>query len=155
MHRQLVDARIAELKARMTQGGAREGLLRTLLWIGMPRGAIDERGFEAIRRIRAAHAASQTLAEFKAMTRDQYLMLLIDEAAAVAAIPALLPEDAETRRTGFGLLRDVLSVRGEITGEVAERLRKAAPWFGVDPARALDKAAGPPTLTKIEGSKAS
>jgi hypothetical protein len=155
LHQQLVDTRIAELKARMTEGGMREGLLRALLWIGTPRGAVDERGFEAIRRIRAAHATSQTLAEFKAMVRAQFFMLLIDEAAAVAAIPALLPEDAEMRRTGFGLLREVLRVRGEITGEVAERLRKAAPWFGVDPARALDKAAGPQTLTKIEGSKAS
>jgi len=150
-----VDTRIAELKARMTTGGMREGLLRALLWIGIPRGAVDERGFEAIRRIRAAHVGSQTLAEFKTMVREQFFMLLIDEAGAVAAIPALLPEDAETRRTGFGLLREVLSVRGEITGEVAERLRKAAPWVGVDPARALDKTPGQPTLTKIEGSKAS
>jgi len=47
----------------------------------------------------------------------------------------------------------VLSVREAPTGEVAERLRQAAPWFGVDPARALDRAG--PTLTKIEGSKAS
>jgi Protein of unknown function (DUF3141) len=156
LHQQLVDARIAELRARMTQGGMREGLLRALLWIGMPRAAVDERGFEAIRRIRAAHAASLPLAEFKAMVRDQFLMLLIDETAAVAAIPALLAEDAEIRRKAFGFLRDVLSVREEITGEVAERLRRAAPWFGVDPARALDdKVVGPPTLTKIEGTKAS
>jgi hypothetical protein len=156
LHQQLVDTRIAELKARMTQGGMREGLLRALLWIGTPRAAVDERGFEAIRRIRAAHAASQPLAEFKAMVRDQFLMLLIDEPAAVAAIPALLPEDADMRRKGFGLLREVLSVREEITGEVAERLRRAAPWFGIDPARALDeKVAGRSNVTKIEGSKAS
>jgi hypothetical protein len=61
----------------------------------------------------------------------------------------------ETRRKAFGFLREVLSVREAITGEVAERLREAAAWFGVDPARALDKPASTPTLTKIEGSKAS
>ena len=89
------------------------------------------------------------------MVRDQFVMLLVDEKAAVASLPALLPEDPEVRRRAFGLMRDVLSAREAITGEVADRLRQAALWFGVDPARALDKAAGAPTLTKIEGSKAS
>jgi hypothetical protein len=158
LHQQLVDTRIAQLKAQMTQGGLREGILRALLWIGMPRGAIDERGFEAIRRIREAHPAGEPLplAEFKAMVRDQFLMLLIDEKAAVASLPGLLaPVDSELRRKAFGVLREVLSVREAITGEVAERLRQAAPWFGVDPGRALDKVVALPTVTKIEGAKAS
>src|SRR5262249_52451308 len=129
--------------------------VRALLWVGMPRAAVDERGFEAIRRIRAAHA-SQSLAEFKAMVRHQFFMLLVDEKAAIASLPALLPEDADVRRKAFGLLREVLSVREAISGEVADRLRQAALWFGVDPARALDdNVVGAPTLTKIEGSKAS
>jgi pimeloyl-ACP methyl ester carboxylesterase len=156
LHQQLVDTRIAQLKAQMTEGGLREGLLRALLYVGMPRAAVDERGFEAIRRIRAAHAASLPLAEFKAMVRDQFLMLLIDQKAAIASLPKLLPEDPEIRRKAFGLLREVLGVREAISGEVADRLRQAAVWFGVDPARAVDeKVVGLPTLTKIEGTKAS
>jgi hypothetical protein len=157
LHRQLVETRIGQLKAQMTQGGLHEGLVRALLWIGMPRAAVDERGFEAIRRIRAAHASidrPMSLADFKAMVREQFFMLLLDEKAAIASLPGLLPPDADVRRKAFGLLREVLSVR-EITGEVADRLRLAASWFGVDPARALDKPASAPTLTKIEGSKAS
>jgi hypothetical protein len=124
----------------------------------MPRSAVDERGFEAIRRIRAAHPAGEPLplAEFKAMVRDQFLMLLIDEKAAVASLPGLLASaDPEIRRKAFGVMRDVLSVREAIAGEVAERLRQAAPWFGVDPARALDKVVALSTVTKIEGAKAS
>jgi len=157
LHRQLVETRVAQLKAQITQGGLREGLVRTLIYVGMPRGAVDERGFEAIRRIRATDHGSGTmsLAAFKAMVRDQFFMLLVDEKAAIASLPALLPEDMEVRRKAFGLLREVLSVREAITGEVADRLRQAAPWFGVDPARALEKTASAPTLTKIEGSKAS
>jgi hypothetical protein len=90
------------------------------------------------------------------MMRDQFLMLLVDEKAALASLPALLPEDPDVRRKAFGLLREVLSVQQPITGEVADRLRQAAPWFGIDPARALDdRVAGTPSLTKIEGSKAS
>jgi hypothetical protein len=156
LHRELVNTRIAQLKAQMTRGGLHEGLVRALLWVGTPRAAVDERGFEAIRRIRAAHAGAMPLAEFKTLVRDQFLMLLVDETAAIAALPALLPDDPEARRKAFGLMREVLSVREAITGEVADRLRQAAPWFGIDPARALDdKAAGTPTLTMIEGSKAS
>jgi hypothetical protein len=157
LHQQLVEARIAQLKAQMTQGGLREGLVRALLYVGTPRGAVDERGFEAIRRIRATEygSGSLSLAGFKAMVRDQFYMLLTDEKAAIASLPGLLPEDPEVRRKAFGLIREVLSARAAVGGEVAARLREVAPWFGVDPARALDKAAGPPTLTKIEGSKAS
>jgi hypothetical protein len=154
LHQQLVNTRIAQLKAQMTQGGLQEGLLRALLYVGMPRAAVDERGFEAIRRIRAAHAGAMSLADFKATVRDQFLMLLIDQKAAIASLPKLLPEDPEVRRKAFGLLREVLSVREAISGEVADRLRQAAPWFGVDPARALDKVALA-TVTKIEGAKAS
>jgi hypothetical protein len=124
----------------------------------MPRGAVDERAFEAIRRIRAAHPAGDPLPlpEFKAMVRDQFLMLLIDQKAAIATLPGLLADvDPELRRKAFGVMRDVLSVGGAIAGEVAERLRQAAPWFGVDPARAADKVVALATVSKIEGSKAS
>ena len=158
LHNGLVQARIAQLKERMAVGGVRESLVRAMLYVGMPRGAVDERAFEAIRRIRAANYGGQTvpLADFKAMVREQFLLLLIDQEAALAAIPALLPKDADTRRKAFGLLREVLGARGEIVGEVADRLRQAAGWFGVDPARALDqKVVGLATVGKIEGTKAS
>jgi hypothetical protein len=168
LHQQLVDARIAELKAKIPAGGLSEGLVRTILYVGMPRGGadgIDERGFKAIRRIRAAglagntlppELATLTLAEFKALVREQFFMLLIDRVAALAAIPALLPKSAGARRTAFGLLRDVLGADGRMSDEAADRLRNAAPWFGVDPERAPDeKIAVVPTLATIQAAKAS
>ena len=77
----------------MTRGGLREALVRALLYVGMARNAVDERGFEAIRRMRTARQdhRQMTLAEFKALIRAQYMMLKIDEEAALAAIPGLLP----------------------------------------------------------------
>jgi len=157
LHQELVKTRIAELKAKIPEGGPHEGLVRTLLYVGMPRGAVDERGFEAIRRIRAQYdGKAMPLADFKAMVRDQFFMLLIDPEAAVAAIPALLPKDADTRRKGFALLREVLSAAGKIDGAVADRLRQAAVWFAVDPAHALEEApALPPNVTSIGAAKAS
>src|SRR5262245_53647096 len=133
LHRQLIEARIAELKARIRVGGLRECLVRSLLYIGMPRAAVDERGFEAIRRMRAIQdgAKRPTLAEFKAMVREQYFMLLIDPEAAVAALPDLLP-DRGVRGKALATIRDVLSARGEIVGEAAERLQRIAGLLGVE-----------------------
>ena len=76
----------------------REGTRSRLLYVGMARGAVDERGV----RGHPPHPRGQkdeprlTLAEFKALVREQYFMLLIDEEAALAAIPAMLPPDAES-----------------------------------------------------------
>jgi Protein of unknown function (DUF3141) len=134
LHRQLVEARIAELKARIRTGGLKECLVRALIYIGIPRGAVDERGFEAIRRLRNAKVGEQrqALSEFKAMVREQFFMLLIDEPAALAAIPDLLPSDRDSRKRAFVLLRKVLSAAGEIKAETAERLQRIAQLFGVD-----------------------
>jgi hypothetical protein len=166
LHRQLVDTRIAELKAKMPQGGLREAFVRTILYVLMPRGGVDERGFDAIRRIRAAspdgktlplpELTTLTLPDFKALVREQFFMLLIDQPAAVAAIPELLPKDTAGQRTAFALLRQIVSASGEMMAESAGRLREAAQWYGVDPARALDeKIVVLPIVGNVEHAKAS
>ncbi|OAP40977.1 hypothetical protein AU381_03570 [Sinorhizobium glycinis] len=133
LHQALVKQRIDALKAEITQGGLREALARALLFVGKARGGADERGFEAIRRLRRAHptASQLPLAEFKALLRKQFFILLLDEEAALAAIPQLLPEDLEERRSGFGALREVLEASGALTGVAAERLERVARLFGV------------------------
>ena len=131
MHQDLLQKRIAELKARIPEGGLREALIRGLLYAGMARGAVDERGFEAVRRIRKNHG-DMPLAQFKALVREQFNMLLIDTEAALAAIPAMLPSDVETRRKSFELIKTALGARGEITTEDSKRLDEVARLFGVD-----------------------
>jgi hypothetical protein len=158
LHRQLLQSRIAELKLRIATGGLRECAIRGMLYVGMARGGPDERTFEALRRIRLEQEgmARLTLWEFKAMVREQYFMLLIDAEAALAAIPDLLPRDAGARRKAFVAIQKVLSARGEITGEAAERLRRVARLFDVD-ARpvALPTVKAPPTARTAEKPKAS
>jgi Protein of unknown function (DUF3141) len=166
LHRQLVDARVAELKAKMRQGGLREAFVRTILHVLMPRGGVDERGFDTIRRIRAAgpdgrtlplpELTTLTLADFKSLVREQFLMLLIDQPAAIAAIPGLMPKDAAARRAAFALLRQIAGASGDLTAESAGRLREAAVWFGLDPVRVLDeKIPTLPALVEVEHAKAS
>jgi hypothetical protein len=132
----LVESRIADLKSRMRTGGLREAMVRALLYVGIPRGGIDERAFEEIRRLRAVAGAGPhlSLREFKAMVREQFFMLLVDEKAALAAITTLLPKDQESRKASFGLLRSVLSASGDITGESANRLQQIKRLMGIDTA---------------------
>jgi pimeloyl-ACP methyl ester carboxylesterase len=135
LHEALVERRIEELRGETARGGLAEGLVRALLWVGMTRSAVDERGFAAITRLRDAHPASQqmTLADFKALVREQYLMLVIDEETALRAIPGLMPEAVEERREAFAALRSVVEASGA-PGEVpAERLRRVAALFGLGP----------------------
>ena len=72
--------RIAELKSHIDSGGLREAVIRALLFAGMGRAAVDERGFETVRRIRQAFS-DVPLAVFKATVREQFSMLLIDTEA--------------------------------------------------------------------------
>jgi len=130
LHQQLIDKRIAELKAGIPAGGVREAIIRGLLYAGMSRGAIDERGFEMARRLREAHG-EMTLSDFKATVRDQFYMLVIDQDAALKAIPAMLPEDREIRQQAFDLIKQVLAARGSLSADDEGRLAEIARLFGI------------------------
>jgi pimeloyl-ACP methyl ester carboxylesterase len=131
MHDELLRNRVSDLKARVTVGGLREAVVRGLLYAGMSRAAIDERGFELARRIREANG-ELSLRDFKTLVREQYNMLLLDREAALGAIPIMLPADAETRRNAFDLIKRVLAARGEMSAEDTSRLGEIARLFGVD-----------------------
>ena len=133
LHQALVARRIGELKAEMTRGGLAEAVVRALVYVARGRGVVDERGFAAIRGIRGTlpPAHQRTLAEFKALVRDQFLMLIVDEETAVLAIPHLLPESIEERREAFGVLRQVLEAPGALPEEAAARLQGVSALFGL------------------------
>jgi hypothetical protein len=124
LHKRLLDSRIAELKAAIGKGGVRECIVRAALYVGIARGSVDERSFELVRRIRALQddLPRLTLPEFKNLLRDQYFMLILDEQAALATIPKLLPVSQDERRKALALVRQVLSARGEIAGEAEQRM---------------------------------
>jgi hypothetical protein len=131
LHQQFLQSRIAELKSLITKGGIRECVVRGALYVGMARGSVDERAFELVRRMRETDGEMPrlTLPAFKTLVREQYFLLLIDEEATLAAISSLLPPSAEKRKKGLAILRDVLSARGEISGEALERFKRVAGLF--------------------------
>ena len=83
-----------------------EAVIRALLYVGLPRASVDERGFEAVRRIREAQEdmPALPLSEFKELVREQFFMLLVDPEAAIAALPSLLPDDMEARGKALALI---------------------------------------------------
>ena len=89
--------------------------------------AVDERGFEMVRRIRRERRAPLPLAEFKAMVREQFFMLLIDQDAALAAIPAMLPADAEGAAAGARRHPAGAERARRTVGEDKARLRAGRP----------------------------
>jgi hypothetical protein len=89
-----------------------------------------------VRRVRNANdgMARLSLADFKALVRDQFLILLAEPTASLAAIPSMLPPEAQPRERALDLLRKVLSSHGQMDGETAERMKRVEALFRTDPA---------------------
>jgi pimeloyl-ACP methyl ester carboxylesterase len=135
LHRELLQKRIAELKGLIAVGGLRAATVRSLIYVGMNRAAVDERGFELARRIRQAHG-DMPVAEFKELVREQFNTLLIDQKAALEAIPSMLPPDFESKEKAYELIHQVLRARGELSADDSDRLKEIARLFGLDGAAA-------------------
>jgi hypothetical protein len=122
-HDRFVALATERLRAAMPEGGIHEALLRALIWIRLPAANADERSFTVIRRAReAVGREALPLAEFKRVFRQQFFMLLIDEARAIATLSSLLPEDPRPRDKALAILGDVVRATGEVPEEVARRL---------------------------------
>ncbi len=137
LHRQLIQSRIAELKSGIRKGGLHECTLRGLIYVGLARGRVDERGMNALKDIRGlAGMPRLTLSQFKAMAREQFFMLLIDPKATIEAISALLPGNMDQRQEAFESMKRVLEASGELTGDAVERLKMIRDLFGLGEAGA-------------------
>lgn len=122
LRRSLVSQRIAELKRAIPQGGPREALLRALLYIRMPDGVVDERGFNFLRRMREEAGTGMPLADFKKAVREQFLMLLLDERACIEAIPRMIATDPKLAAHLSESLHEVIGVVGVSSPQAKARL---------------------------------
>ena len=135
LQRELLQQRNARLLAAIPAGGLAAAVVRGLLYAGMSRMGVDERGFNAVRLIRQRHS-DLTPSAFKALVHEQYDILLLDAKAALAAIPSMLPPEVTTRRKALELITEALSARGPLSAEDRARLDEVARLFGVDEAAA-------------------
>ena len=140
-----IEKRIAELKARIAEGGTREAAIRSLLHIGMAGPGVDERAFNELLQIRAENDG-MALDEFKRVVREQYFGLLLDRDAALAAIPKMLPADAAIRAKLLEAIQRTTNAAGKVEGERAKRLAEIEKIFGAAPKpvarRASSRSAG-------------
>jgi hypothetical protein len=140
-HMEAVDRRIADFKARIAEGGAREAAIRALLYIRLAEGAADERGLALLRRIRDEHGGGLTLREFKQLVREQFFMLLLDEERAIGAIPAMLARDRDAAASAARDLHRMTEVVGLKTKAAKARLLAVETIFAaVEKAAASDVA---------------
>ena len=130
LYQELVQKRVAELKSHIALGGLLEAVARALIYVGLGRSSVDERGFESVRRLRSRYG-DMPLSDFKRLVREQFAMLLIDQQAALAALPSLLPPDAETRSEAFNVVRQVMAACGAISAEDEKRLSVIGRLFGI------------------------
>ena len=83
------------------------------------------------RRIREAHG-DMPLAELKELVREQFNILLIDQKAALEAIPSMLPTDLASRQKAYELIQQLLLARGNLSSEDNARLKEIGRLFGLD-----------------------
>jgi hypothetical protein len=125
----VVARRIEELKAAIPSGGPIEAALRALLYVRMPEGAVDERGFNFLRHAREEAGEGLTLAQFKQMLREQFFMLLLDERRAIAAIPSMLAKDQELAARMADSLHKMIEVVGLTSSLSRKRLAEIEDLF--------------------------
>jgi pimeloyl-ACP methyl ester carboxylesterase len=112
VHRAFVAQRIEELTKAIADGGPRDAAVRALLYVRMPEGVVDERGFNLLRRMRDEAGGGLSLDAFKKLVRDQFFMLLFDERRAVNAIPAMLARDPKNASRMAATLQRVIDAVG-------------------------------------------
>ena len=140
-YKAFVAQRIEELKRNIAQGGPREAAIRAALYIRLPEGVADERGFRLLQRLHDEAGFGLTLAEFEKVVRDQFFSLLLDEGRAVQAMPAMLasdPELASRMAKALGRLIEVVGVKSPV-GQA--RLREMEKVFRQRPVAANDATA--------------
>src|SRR4051812_22127436 len=122
----------ADLEGSFEVGGIRQAAVRGALYVRLPERSVDERAFAMLQAIRATLPANErvTMAEFKVILKEQFLLLRLDEERAVRAIPGLLPDDADVRRAGLEALRQMVASRGALSEEGTRRLRRVEGLFG-------------------------
>ena len=108
----------AELERRFEVGGLEEAALRALIYIRLPEGSIDERGFSVLKLIRASRpvAKRMSLAQVQGDRCGSSTCCRLDEERAIGASEAAGRQMPPERKAALDVLHRVLAARGEMSG---------------------------------------
>ena len=150
---QLLQAKIEAIKAREEQGGFGEAVLRIMLAVAQAEHMIDARGLRLAQRIKQEHPVLRGLSRawVRAAAKEEAFMLRFDQERALAALPRLLPTEAE-RREAVEIVRRIGYADGEITPESEVMLGRIERILGLDRAA---ESAEPPASAAEPAPKAS
>ena len=131
LREQAQEDRRKELEQRFDQGEATEAILRSLAYIRMGEGSVDERGFAVVKALHEAQPPGRprTMAQLKDVLREQFLLLRLDEERAVKAIPKLLPRDPDDRAKALRALQRIAAAPGQLSDEAQRRLARIEKLF--------------------------
>jgi len=131
-------AEVAELRKRealahVGEGTALDAFTRILAYVTEGKSAIEERPFNLLRKLARENPPEKrvTLAQFKDAVWRQSYVVSLDAAAALQALPALVPDMKERRRV-MVLAHRVLTVGGPLDEDWLARYRQVAAVLGAD-----------------------
>jgi len=107
---------------------------RALVYIAKAERRVEERTFDALRKLLLAHPEVSP-ADFKTALREQWAILTIDERAAIETLPQLLPLDAAERRSLLDNVHAIVTAAGNLGADGRRRLREIEELFETDAGR--------------------
>jgi pimeloyl-ACP methyl ester carboxylesterase len=148
-----IGERIEQLLATMEDGGPLEAVVRSLVYIAKGQKSVDARSFEVLRRTLKEYP-NITMAHYKAVVREQWAILTLDEAAALKALPKLLPSDVAKRRAMFEKIKEIRTAAGELEGEAKRRFEEVRRLFNLEARPAAAPTKGKPEK-RVAGAAAT
>jgi pimeloyl-ACP methyl ester carboxylesterase len=123
-----------ELEASFEHATFLDGAMRVLVYCGRELHVVDERPFNAMRKLLRESGLDHTihLAELKQAARRQTFLVRWDEERALAGLAQLLPTTSERRRA-LDAARALAATRGDIAPAQQLRLDRVAAQLGLAP----------------------
>jgi hypothetical protein len=142
-HRDFLVRRQAELQRLVTVGGLHRAAIRMLLYVIGSEGGLDERSFAVIRRLRTKDGQSvATLERFKELMREQTMVMHLDPAGSLRAMPRMLSKaTAEDIRAMLASMKEVLEAAQPLNERARTSLREMERVFETAARHAEENAA--------------
>jgi tellurite resistance protein len=129
----MLQAKLEVIRAREEEGGFAEAVLRIMLAVAGAERMVDARGLRLAQRIKQEHPALRSIPreEVREAAKEEAFMLRFDEERALAALPVLLPSEAE-RREAVEIVRRIGYADGVISPESEAVLARIEAILGLD-----------------------
>jgi hypothetical protein len=126
----------SSLAQKFDEGGLEEAVLRALIYVRLPTGAFDERGFRMLKTIRELRKSNERLGlpQFKEMLNTQYQLVSMDEERAIDALPKLIARDEARQAAAAAAFVELVGAAGALDAVGEQRLDRVRGLFGARPA---------------------